>query len=246
MVVRAARRIFHRFLEARGYYVRSYAVLPYGVEYLVDIDRLSKQWNLAIRIFFDVGANLGGTTRAALKAFPDAQVVAFEPIPDIFSRLRRAVGPEPRFAPYQVALGEICGLVPFFENDEMSSLVPNSPRPTSSRAPSRLTVECCTLDAFCVEHKISHVDVLKIDAEGCELMVFRGSKKMLAEKRVRFIYAEFHAIESDDPKVQMTTFVPLYRHLAEFGFEFVATYTDWYPADRSAPMIANALFVLPP
>ena len=69
---------------------------------------------------------------------------------------------------------------------------------------------------------------------------------MLAEKRVRFIYAEFHAIESDDPKVQMTTFVPLYRHLAEFGFEFVATYTDWYPADRSAPMIANALFVLPP
>jgi FkbM family methyltransferase len=246
MILTAAKRTLRRLLEARGYYVRSRAVLPYGVDYLADIGRLSEEWNLPIRMFFDVGANIGQTTSAALKSFPNARVLAFEPLPKIFLQLVQAIGSEPRFAPYNIALAEHCGSAPFFENEisYISSLASNAVRPPNLNAASRqLTVQCSTIDAFCAEHQIDHIDVLKIDTEGCELMVLQGSERMLAQRRIRFIYAEFFALENAG--LQMTALGPLYRYLAPFGFRFVATYTDSFFKDENL-IVGNALFVLPP
>src|SRR5439155_5712739 len=47
-----------------------------------------------------------------------------------------------------------------------------------------------TLDGFLREHSISQVDVMKVDAEGAELMVFRGSKELLAKPNAPLILYE--------------------------------------------------------
>jgi hypothetical protein len=60
-----------------------------------DIARLSQGWGFTIRTFFDVGAHLGETTSAALKAFPSAKVFAFKPHPQTFSKLTQNIGNEP-------------------------------------------------------------------------------------------------------------------------------------------------------
>src|SRR5262249_2587840 len=122
----------------------------------------------------------------------------------------------------------------------------NVPRPAIFSKPrTTLTVECSTVDDFCKQNRIEAIDVLKIDAEGCDLNVLLGAKDFLREGRIRFVFTEFNAIENTDPSVQMTTFLPLYRTLSNVGLRFVATYTDWFFTNQPL-MVANALFVLPP
>jgi len=40
-------------------------VLPFGIEYMLDIERLGRAWHIPIRMFFDVGANIGQTSSLA-------------------------------------------------------------------------------------------------------------------------------------------------------------------------------------
>jgi len=44
-------------------------VLPYGIDYQHDIKRLSEIFGLTVKTFFDVGANTGQTSSAALVNF---------------------------------------------------------------------------------------------------------------------------------------------------------------------------------
>ena len=75
------KRAIRGLLEANGYYLRHRGAMPYGIDYMWDIKRLSAAKDLAIRTFFDVGANIGQTSELALTEFPTAKVTAFEPHP---------------------------------------------------------------------------------------------------------------------------------------------------------------------
>jgi FkbM family methyltransferase len=51
-------------------------------------------------------------------------------------------------------------------------------------------VPATTLDAYCIQHGVRQIDFLKLDVEGAELNVFRGSRGLLAEGRIRCILFE--------------------------------------------------------
>jgi hypothetical protein len=53
-------------LEAAGYRLYNRTVLPYDIDFMLDIDRLSRAWDVQIRTFFDVGANEGQTSTSAV------------------------------------------------------------------------------------------------------------------------------------------------------------------------------------
>ena len=52
---------------------------------------------------------------------------------------------------------------------------------------SEIVVKTQTLDNFCLEKKISNIDVLKIDTEGNELNVLKGAKRLLSENKINLI-----------------------------------------------------------
>ena len=52
------------------------------------------------------------------------------------------------------------------------------------------TVEGVSLDSFCQEKGISHIDFLKVDVEGAESFVFEGANRLLNSKAIRFIQFE--------------------------------------------------------
>jgi FkbM family methyltransferase len=132
-------------------------------------------------VVFDVGANVGvWLLGAARRAGETGSVHAFEPVPENLARLRTHlslnaldfVHVDPR------VLSSEPGEVPFFpsrtSNSGMGSLGPSP----SSAEPVRVTAT--TLDLYCQEHGIGHVDFLKVDVEGAELLVFRGGARLLA------------------------------------------------------------------
>ena len=51
-----------------------------------------------------------------------------------------------------------------------------------------INVETKTLDSFCNENNIDHIDLLKIDAEGNEFNILLGSEKLLINNKINIIY----------------------------------------------------------
>ena len=47
-----------------------------------------------------------------------------------------------------------------------------------------------TLDAFCLENSISHIHILKIDAQGGEAQILEGGESLLRNQRMDLIYLE--------------------------------------------------------
>src|SRR5262249_14854049 len=158
-------------------------------------ERLAQMSNFPIRTFFDVGANVGQTSQLALTWFQQAQVFAFEPDPAVFAKLVNSVGGHCRFTSCNLALSNTNGRVPFFEygSSTLGSLIPDAQYAVRTRiSPTQITVDCTTLDEFCTLRAVQQVDVLKIDVEGCDLLVLRGAERLLSAGRVRLIYVEFN------------------------------------------------------
>jgi FkbM family methyltransferase len=140
---------------------------------------------------FDVGANIGVFT--VLQATHGANVYAFEPNPDSYSRLSRnvtlnrladhvhlfasALGDEPGMGTMQVERGGTTGGV----------VVPAKERASGPGAQVTIT----TLDRIVPSLHVSRIDLLKIDAEGSEVAVLRGADRTLAT--VQRVIVEYHS-----------------------------------------------------
>lgn len=134
------------------------------------------------RVTVDVGANVGYHTLLAAHANPAGRVVAFEPHPDLFRRLRRNVelNAVTNVQCHDVAAGDRTGEAvlrsPTSDLPITSSLttVPGAAYTTTR------TVKVVELDDILRE---TGVDLLKIDVEGAEPMVLGGMRGTLDRHR---------------------------------------------------------------
>jgi FkbM family methyltransferase len=151
---RLAKGAIKKLLERRGYWVRHRSVLPFGLDYMNDIRRLSGIYGWSVDVFFDVGANVGQTSQEALHTFPAASVYAFEPHPTTFAKLIEDTR-DPRFHPHNLALSDKSGTASFFDYGALASsnsLVANAQYAAQASHPSIVrSVECKTLHAFCAK-----------------------------------------------------------------------------------------------
>lgn len=142
-------------------------------------------------IVWDVGANVGLYTSEFLHTLgPSGCVVAFEPVPSCFERLREQFGSNRQVRLFNAALGSDDGEVPMLlESDPLSSThrigdsVEGAP---SIRVPVR-SGESVARDAPDL-----FPNILKIDVEGYEGSVIDGLASMLADPRLRCVGIEVH------------------------------------------------------
>jgi FkbM family methyltransferase len=214
--LKSHRQLIKGLLQRLGYTCRATRSLPVGADLFLDLRRLSIEPTGTI---FDVGAHVGHTAATFCSVYPSARVYCFEPSPETFKTLVQNCGSK-NVSAVNMALGSCVGTEQMYavKDSYLNSLVSqlNSPRPDSSQ----VTVRVTTLDQFCEEHGVRHIDFLKTDTEGYELEVLKGATRLLREKRIGAIYVEC-AVARCDRHVSATD---LLEFLKAYGFRLYGLY----------------------
>lgn len=147
---------------------------------------------------FDVGAYDGQVSIEYNNIFPNSKIYAFEPFPESFSLLKKAVAPHYNISINNVALSSSTGKQTFFINGSHAT---NSLFATDKESKNfwkkellettkEIQVNTITLDQFCEENNISHIDILKLDVQGGEYNVLVGATNLLKKKNIKLVFME--------------------------------------------------------
>lgn len=144
---------------------------------------------------FDIGADIGLYTLAAAKRLDRGKVYAFEPNEQRAAIIRRHIALNrwhDRAEVITAAVSDDSGHVPFYVTrwTMAASLSRRNAEMVDDSRAEVMTVECISVDEFC-ERTHTWPDVLKIDAEGAELLVLRGARRLLRD-RDPIIFCEVH------------------------------------------------------
>ena len=145
--------------------------------------RLSRELILPGDTVVDVGAHIGlWVMGAARRAGEGGSVHAFEPVPENFARLASNLRRNrlERIQAVRLALSEGSGSLTMFKPTYNNSGHPSLGSREGVDVP--FLVETTTLDRYCQERSLEPVDFVKIDVEGAELLVLRGSDRVLSTK----------------------------------------------------------------
>lgn len=201
-------------------------------------------------VIFDVGANVGATVRRYASLFPNSIIHAFEPLPDTFAQLQGAVRDEPRIHAHDLALADSDGRRVFYVNkrSETNSLLRVAESYNQKYANSdatqpvgEVTVRTTTIDSFCAQGGIEHIDILKLDIQGGELMALRGAGGMLGRVGVDLIYSEILFAKTYEGQAY---FHQLSAYLTELGYVLLDLYPMTYTRNGFASW-ADAIWLSP-
>lgn len=129
--------------------------------------------------FFDIGANIGWYSLNIGMSNRSVRVFSFEPIPKTYQELlgNLKINPSKNITAYNFGFSRLSGEFDFYYYPEGSG------NASSANVTGRLDIEkvkCSvkTLDEF-IENSGLHVDFIKCDVEGAELLVFQGGIEVI-------------------------------------------------------------------
>jgi len=135
----------------------------------------------------DIGANKGLTTVAIAKAIaPQGRVYAFEPVPDYYRTLQANLARNQvrNAKAFCAALGHTIGRIDYYKDGGASGIVAHDQS-------DKISVESTTLDDFVEDEGLGRVDLISMDCEGSELLVFQGGERTLTSCPLS-LFCEIH------------------------------------------------------
>ncbi len=189
-------------------------------------------------IIIEAGAFDGRDTQRLAQAWPEGTVHAFEPVPELFERLKKNTAHLPNVRCYQLALSDKEGVATFYVSEKphkpgISSQAGSlrKPKERLSRSPIHfpytIEVETITLAMWAQIHTISHVDFLWLDMQGHELNALKSADFLLSS--ISVIYTEVGFIEAYEQQPSLET---VKKWALEHGFHEIgrtfANQTDWF------------------
>jgi FkbM family methyltransferase len=215
------RRLVKNLAWTAGYEIRRRpAEHSVGYDSAFDIRRLLE--GRPRPIVLDVGANTGQSAVLFRRLFPHSELHCFEPGSSAFAELQENARTLGDIRLNNVAVGAAPGTQQFLENVEsdMSSFLPLGEAGWGA-VRGTVDVSVITLDDYCAQTGIEHVDLLKSDTQGYELEVLKGADRLLQEKRISLVYFEVIFSELYEG---LPDFDVLYRFLRERSMRLVALY----------------------
>lgn len=197
-----------------------------------------------IRTVLDVGANRGQFARWCAAVFPDAEIHAFEPLPDCMPWLDRLAAEIPRVRIHPIALGESAGSSVMYQNDydPSSSMLPMLDRhreiaPKTSHA-REIQVEVARLDDVARTRKFREPVFLKIDVQGFERSVLAGSREVLKSVAVAMMEVNLEPLYEGQTDLR-----ELINFMDENGFRFLEFVEERRHPPHKTLCWADAAFV---
>ena len=154
-------------------------------------------------VFLEAGAFDGKDTLQLAKHFPQATIHSFEPVPEIYSQLKKNTAGTPGIITYPLALSERTGTAPFYLSNhpkrpgkicQAGSL--HAPKERLNHSPitypNITIVPTIALDDWAKQHNIPQIDFMWLDLQGHELAALKGACTLLS--RVTALYVEFNFI----------------------------------------------------
>jgi len=141
-------------------------------------------------VVLDIGANCGLFSWMVAKKWPNAEVHAIEPAYDLQKSLSKNCKRAGIYI-HQLALSDINGKGILFINkrsQQTNSLIKSNVLPfVGKRGLENQTVITTTLDSFIKQQKIKKVDIIKIDIQGAEGLVFKYGSDTLSTVKQLFL-----------------------------------------------------------
>jgi FkbM family methyltransferase len=147
-----------------------------------------------IRVF-DVGANEGQWSASMMQQAEaagrasDLELHAFEPSTFTVDRLRAAMG-DSLVSINQLALSDKIGAEELHVDGLGAGS--NSLHSRTSAPGTTEIVNLSTIDAYCADHSINSINLVKIDTEGHDMSVIEGARKLLAARAVGIVQFEYN------------------------------------------------------
>ena len=218
-----------------------YRVLPRGIDFVQDIAISLPTYR--VDIIFDIGANVGQSSKLFLTSFPSSHIYCFELVSDTFRQLQDNLEGNERVDCYQLAFGSYQGTARmvlqgssdmFFVSGQ-SKEAPNNDVPTEA-------VDMVTLDDFCHTKRIDCISYLKIDTEGGDLDVLRGAVSMLTEQRIDLAQLETGMNRTNRRHMSLESLKAFLESHGYFLFGIYEQVNEW-PTSEPHLRRANSIFI---
>jgi FkbM family methyltransferase len=162
--------------------VRIFRTLPRGVDICHDLADALPDFHIGT--VFDVGANIGQSTRSYLQGFSRCNIYSFEPVRTTFESLQNSFATNPRVNCFCVGFGDCNSAKQMLADGTSSMNYILEDEKLTDRTKHTEEVALRTVDSFCEEFSIPEIDFLKIDTEGWDLNVLRGATQMLTTHQI--------------------------------------------------------------
>ena len=222
-----------------------------GVDVVRDIQKLRAddryKAHLAgksVNTIFDIGGNVGQSAIRFAKAFPNAQVYTFEPVPETFRQLESNVGRFKNIKAHCHGFGSAAEQreIYVYPQNVLASCLAETPMMSATIRLDTETIELQRVDDFCLDNDIARIDLLKVDTEGFDYNVIQGAEALLRERAIDFIYFEFFYVGDDSDRNSGGRLSEIHEYLVPFGYRPVAFYTDFVHWESTAGCY-NALYM---
>jgi FkbM family methyltransferase len=216
-----------------------FRVVPRGADIFRDLRiQLPKT---PIKVIFDVGANVGQSSKEFLARFQPSRIYCFEPVQDTFRILQKQLSHDSRVKMCCLALGADRGKAEMVHCGNPGSFFLRKADDAIGSMESE-PVKIDTLDHFCSENGIGFIDFLKIDTEGSDLNVLRGAANFLKAQNVSFVQVEAGMNSHNSRHVPFEAFKVFLESKGYYLFGVYDQIREW-PNKEPHLRRANLLFI---
>jgi FkbM family methyltransferase len=194
--------------------------------------------NLGIEVLVEIGCNVGEDTRRFRSMHPNARIVCFEPDPRNINSLNQngvrsivelypyAVSNQNGYMKFHLSTGNVHAIDsnPIFKDVDDWTLSSSLKKPTGHLTehvwitfPNSVDVQTIRLDDF-EPLKNTIIDIMWVDVQGAEDLVFSGGKEAL--KRTRYVYTEYSNVELYENQLNLTDLLKLFGDSWELVHDF--------------------------
>lgn len=147
-----------------------------------------KKQNFNPIVIYDIGANKGLWTNNCFIFFPDATYYLFEPQIDLKKDIDDLFFNKKNIQLFSVGVGnKTCELSFTIHDRDDSCTFRLSAEEAKEKGLHQVHLPMVQLDTFAIENNLKSPSILKIDAEGFDLEVLEGAKKLVQEAEIIMI-----------------------------------------------------------